>query len=389
MEAYQYDIYSQTINETHKEAEYEEFNGEYIIKNESRSSILSKIQFMSMYWNYTQGVEYTCLVIDTLFSKLNLAQKLLSDMFPNVDFTFLSFPKDMEEYKKSADESIFTESMFENYIDIQNILLISDFETEKKANYDFEMNLQKTWYEKIKPNHALLKFAPDVDKGFYSYMRGVVYWKIYASSQYNLYNYIVPSKKIVSWNIEEYVKTCNYHNRYERNYPFWVIDNLGIQDAVSDTLKNDFDSITEIYIIYLYLRRFRFYNEIITHPKKVNEKEERIEYIEDPIKILNSLKKISERILQISNSGNLSRDKLLLEEIKNIIEPEEKVVEVENFSEESTNKTESPVVKKAPIRKSTAVKKSSAKNNVSETTSKPVKKAPVKKVPVRKSAVQK
>ena len=52
MEAYQYDIYSQTINETHKEAEYEEFNGEYIIKNESRSSILSKIQFMSMYPTY-------------------------------------------------------------------------------------------------------------------------------------------------------------------------------------------------------------------------------------------------------------------------------------------------------------------------------------------------
>ena len=414
MEAFQYNIDSQIINENNKKSELEEFNGEYIIKNEYRSSFFSKMQFLTMYIDSDNNLSFTCIVVDSFFYKFETGIKLLKDMFDYIDFIFLNFPKDEDDYKKGVDENTFTENTFMNYSDIQNIIMICDFNTEHKRNYDFEMNLQKKWFEKIKPINTLLKFAPDLDKDYYTFMRGVIYWKIYDINQNNYYNYIVPSKRIISWDINDYMQICNYHNKYERNYPLYVLDSLGIQDNLTEFLKNDFDSMTEIYIIYMYLLRFKYYNEQIIYPKKLGEKEDKIEYVEIPIKIIKSLIKISDYIIKISNINQFNREKILFDEFKNksSIKPNKKnsIIEINDYNEPSvenvksnkkTKSVKNPISKKSSSSKSIKKKEEIIKeeNNLDKNinTDKPKLKRPpiikqtntLKKVPIKKSSLSK
>ena len=111
----------------------------------------------------------------------------------------------------------------------------------------------------------------------------------------------------------------------------------------------------------MYLRRYKYYSEIITYPKKIGEKEERIEFIEDPIKIMKSLLKISDKIMELSSSTIYNREKFILNEIKQSLQNEntneKKIVEVEKSYEEEPIIVSNKLPTKTTTRKSTSAPK--------------------------------
>jgi hypothetical protein len=128
-----------------------------------------------------------------------------------------------------------------------------------------DMNMQQNWVLIINPEHAFLKFrlpySRDGNDQIVRYLKGIVYLQTWAP-QTSTETRLKPVRNtngvydLADWSILEYEQWCFHHNSIVRERFFYENIFTKSNDPIDyPELLNDYDSISEAFILKLYLQK--------------------------------------------------------------------------------------------------------------------------------------
>ncbi|GIW70160.1 MAG: hypothetical protein KatS3mg101_0907 [Patescibacteria group bacterium] len=240
-----------------------------------------EIQFLTHHWS-SKHKNPTLLYIGAASGEHIV---ILSQLFPSIKFELY----DNREFDKrlySRDNVTIHNKLFEEedleYWKGKELYLISDIRTvdyldkegvtkEDLINNDEiiikDMELQRHWYEVLKPIAASLKFRlPYFFHNELSYLDGkliVQPWAPRNTTECRL----IPNGKTKTWNIREHVNKMAYLNtivRKEFRFYNFIDGNSKKPFSVKHGLNNDFDSAYTVLIALNYLKKMSMYNSNTT-----------------------------------------------------------------------------------------------------------------------------
>jgi hypothetical protein len=241
----------------------------------------AEIQFLTLYWNPKVIPDPICVYVG---AALGTHTATLAKMFPQFAFHLYDnrpFDPILNQIKNvTLHHQYFTEEDVVEWSKVrQRVFFISDIRTTTYKRVDFDtddvvakenealvwndMLLQQDWVQKIRPEHAHLKFRlPYTYKWILEagktreYLDGLVYiqpWAGQSSSECRLVPYVDLHKR--DWDLSAYEEMIFYHNAVTRELTRYLNPLTGKGEAVLTSLglSDDYDSVcfTQIVIDYL------------------------------------------------------------------------------------------------------------------------------------------
>lgn len=290
------------INKENKELEYQ-----YKIKeNENchigqKKLLFAEIEFLNYVSKYININE--CLIV-YIGASPGIHINILVNMFPNSKYLLYDILKIYIKHKNvkkiTGDEGFFNESKcidiinYKNEVNKKYIIYITDIrirETFQKEDSVWnDMNLQQLWGIKMNADFMSLKFRlpwlnkkiendnlkykinnlniedkflfinNKINKNEVQYLDGKIYIQIYGNKRSTETRLFVKKEdgkyKIKNYNCIDYERKCSYFNLIDKDkkYKFKKSNNL---KKILIGYNNNYDSITEYFIIYKYLKYYK------------------------------------------------------------------------------------------------------------------------------------
>lgn len=187
---------------------------------------------------------------------------LLSLMFPFVKF-YLIDPNPfycIETDRITIINELFTDKMAEEFSNLGNVLFISDIRSaswQTMTSSDVEnsilndMLLQQNWHLIMKPKMSMLKFRLPWKDGFTEYLDGAVHLPVWGPITTTETRLVTNSTIVVKWDNRKYEDQMFYFNTITRTQLYNYNKSI-----TSNGLDNCFDCASEVYIWYLYFKKY-------------------------------------------------------------------------------------------------------------------------------------
>lgn len=246
-----------------------------------RKLLMNEIYFLTQYGHLSNKVVY-------VGSASGIHLVYLHKLFPKHIF-HLYDPRDF--YSKLYDisnihihQEYFTNEIAKKYVN-KNILFISDIrimpedayvidptrENPIQAQVKIDMELQKEWVNIIKPTMSMLKFRLPYDDEKVEYLAGDIYLQPWAPQNSTETRLITDGKNTKIYDSKSYNNALYYHNNITRLYQKYI---LPFDIHKIDGFLNEYDSVCEIFILYLYFSKSHkndIYENIIESCKEINK----------------------------------------------------------------------------------------------------------------------
>lgn len=237
-----------------------------------RKLLLSEILFLTRFWN-PQEIPEPIIVYAGAAPANHIP--LLSQLFPECLFHLYDpQPFHIKNTEKiHLHQKLFTTQEVCQWANRNNIFFISDIRTANAQKQQLQpheetiikdMKLQASWYLKMKPVSALLKFRLPYPVGLlprtFRYLDGWIFKQPWAPPR-STETRLVPNGGIRIWEIKKYESQMFYHNTEIRSTQKYD------HPHCPPELLDDFDSVGEMSILADYFRQRK---EEPTHEKVVN-----------------------------------------------------------------------------------------------------------------------
>jgi hypothetical protein len=239
-----------------------------------RKLLLSEIEFLTLFLQSEKFIENPNKKIYMIYAGAAPGTHILylASLFPNIYFILydprefnpiLKKNKKIQTFVQLFLDETAAEWKSEDHPD-KHILLVSDIRTaepdtmmpkEVEDHIRSDNQMQKQWYEIMKPTMSMFKFRLPWDKKTTEYPRGDIYIQIFPPLTSTETRLIVhgPDAPVKIYDNKEYEERMFYFNTEHRLYLYEnSLSEFSVQEK--EGLNNQYDSVSEIYVLTEYLK---------------------------------------------------------------------------------------------------------------------------------------
>lgn len=211
---------------------------------EQRKLLLSEIEFLTNFGDLSKTVLYVGAADGQhigLLAELFIKHKFI--LYDSEEFH--QDVKDVDNIETHNED--FTDDETEFYVG-ENILFISDLRSTSEQSIKNDMDLQMKWHLMLKPKASLLKFQLSYIPGITSYLKGDIYYQMWAPPTSTECRLLVQGDETSDYDNTEYESKMYRFNKYTRFQTF----DLPIEVP---NMIHGYDLLGELYVLSEYLNK--------------------------------------------------------------------------------------------------------------------------------------